>query len=177
MSELPKWFERVFAARTSPDLFLNVCSRLAGTPARVEEFLARVPADLARDRLAGEWSILENAGHLADLEPLWAGRIEDFLEGRSELRAADLTNATTHAADHNATASVALSAAFRRARAALLARLEGLAPDDLERRSRHPRLGTEMGVMDLLVFVAEHDDQHLARMREIERARTLATDC
>jgi hypothetical protein len=33
--------------------------------------------------------------------------------------------------------------------------------------ARHPRLGTPMRLIDLAYFVAEHDDHHLARLREL----------
>ena len=45
--------------------------------------------------------------------------------------------------------------------------LRDLAAADLERAARHPRLGTPMRVVDLAYFVAEHDDHHLARLREL----------
>ena len=172
MSKLPKWFERVFSGGLDVALFPNLCARLEGTPARVEELLARVPDEVARERFEGEWSIVENAGHLTDLEPLWLGRVDDLLAGTDELRPADLTNATTHAADHNAQSNEAIGRAFRTARSQLMTRLEALSDTELARSAKHPRLGTPMGFMELCAFVAEHDDQHIARMREIERAAT-----
>lgn len=43
----------------------------------------------------------------------------------------------------------------------------GARPADLERSARHPRLGSPMRVIDLAYFVAEHDDHHMARLREL----------
>jgi hypothetical protein len=37
------------------------------------------------------------------------------------------------------------------------------------RTAHHPRLDRPMRVMDLAVFVAEHDDHHLARITELRR--------
>ena len=48
-----------------------------------------------------------------------------------------------------------------------MARLVSLTPDDFTRSSRHPRLGTTIGIIDMMLFHAEHDDHHLARCREI----------
>jgi hypothetical protein len=39
--------------------------------------------------------------------------------------------------------------------------------DELERCVVHPRLGTPMRLVDLAYFIAEHDDHHLARLREL----------
>jgi hypothetical protein len=33
----------------------------------------------------------------------------------------------------------------------------------------HPRLKTPMRIIDLFLFVAEHDDHHLARITELAR--------
>jgi hypothetical protein len=34
----------------------------------------------------------------------------------------------------------------------------------------HPRLGTPMRLVDMMFFVAEHDDHHLATITELARA-------
>ncbi len=50
------------------------------------------------------------------------------------------------------------------AREALVRRLDALEPEDFARKSQHPRLGTDMRLVDLLFFTAEHDDHHLAEV-------------
>jgi len=85
------------------------------------------------------------------------------------LSAADVTNRRTHEANHNARALAGLLAEFRAARAAIIARLEALAPGDLTRTALHPRLHQPMSITDLCVFVAEHDDHHLARISDLLR--------
>jgi hypothetical protein len=57
------------------------------------------------ERFEGKWSIQENAGHLLDVEPLWAGRLDDVLACASELRSWDLTNRTTDEANYNSRTS------------------------------------------------------------------------
>lgn len=161
------WFERSFAFPVPVELFRETLERLRGTPARVEERLAGVGDDVAIRRQDEAWSIRENVGHLTDLEPLWMGRADDLLEGRAELRPADLQNRATHEAGHNDSETAALLAGFRRARAALMKRLERFTPADAGRTARHPRLGTSMTVIDLAFFVAEHDDHHLARIADL----------
>jgi hypothetical protein len=39
----------------------------------------------------------------------------------------------------------------------------------LEQFGLHPRLKTPMRISDIFLFVAEHDDHHLARMSAIAR--------
>lgn len=45
--------------------------------------------------------------------------------------------------------------------------LEGLPDDKFAQTAIHPRLGTPMRVVDLMFFVAEHDDYHVARIGEL----------
>lgn len=56
---------------------------------------------------------------------------------------------------------------FERARRALVSALREANEGELERSARHPRLGTPMRLIDLAYVVAEHDDHHLARLREL----------
>lgn len=161
------WIERKFSFDFDVRLFPDVVERLRGTPARVEEKVRLCPKDRLTRKEGDTWSVLENAGHLIDLEPLWAARLEEFLCGAKELRAADMSNRTTHEAGHNKKDPEKLLAEFRRARGALVKRVEGLKDSDFARTSIHPRLKQPMRLVDLLFFVASHDDYHLARMTEL----------
>jgi len=106
-------------------------------------------------------------GHLLDLEPLWYGRFEDLLAGAEELRPADLTNKKTHEADHDNRPVEELLAGFRAERSRMVERAESLGPDERGATALHPRLKQPMSMADLFFFVAEHDDQHLVRIREL----------
>ncbi len=163
------WFERRFDFDKNQNIFPSILERLGGTPVRLEEKLAAIPEEWLRVRLDSSWSILENVGHLTDLEPLWQGRLEDFLSGAATLRPADLSNARTDAANHNASSPEALLTGFRDARTQTLRLLEGLTEEDVFRTALHPRLQQPMRLMDSFLFVAEHDDHHLARITEIVR--------
>lgn len=110
----------------------------------------------------GKWSAQEHAGHMADLEPLWMARVEDYVTGRPQLTTADLTNQKTFDANHNSRAVEAILADFRRARLELVNRLAGLDPAQFTRAIPHPRLKVPMRMVDHLFFAAEHDDHHLA---------------
>lgn len=169
MTTIPLWFERKFDFSFPAELYPNICVRLRGTPARLEEILRGQPREKLIHKSDDTWSAQEHAGHLADLEPLWLARVEDFISGHAELTAADLTNRRTHEAGHNARPLEEILRAFREARAQLLARCEPVNPAQFTGTLPHPRMKTPMRLVDHLYFVAEHDDHHLARMWELIR--------
>ncbi len=170
MAGLIPWFERVFAFDLPEGMFPNILERLRGSPARLEERLRPLPRGVLTRKDDAAWSIQENAGHLLDLEPLWAARVDDFIQGRERLKTADLTNRRTHEAGHNASPPDTILSAFRSARAALIRKLDGLDPAVFSKTALHPRLNTPMRLLDHLFFVAEHDDHHLARISILIRA-------
>ncbi len=165
-----RWFERRFEFDSPNTLFPNVVERVRGTPARVEERVRGVAPAILTRRVGDTWSIQENVGHLLDLEPLWLTRAKQLAAGEQVLAAADLDNRKTHQANHNAFPLASLLEAFRRERGRFVSVLEAADAAVLERTALHPRLQTPMRLIDLVVFVAEHDDHHLARIGELVRA-------
>jgi uncharacterized damage-inducible protein DinB len=165
MPQLPTWFERKFDSSFPVELLPNLCARLRGTPARLEE-LTRGQSSLTR-KPQGKWSAQENAGHLADLEPLWLARVNDYTAASNELTATDLQNRRTDEANHNARSLEEILAEFRSRREQLLKRVAELDSAVFARAIPHPRLKTPMTLMDHLHFVAEHDDHHLAQIWEL----------
>ncbi|MEJ2085597.1 MAG: DinB family protein [Acidobacteriota bacterium] len=163
------WFDREFELGLPVEAFPDVLERVRGTPARLEDRVGGVPEEMRTLQLGGGWSIQENVGHLIDLEPLWAGRLDDLNAGVDRLRGADLENRRTHGAGHNRRRIEDLLSEFRDERMATVKRLEELSFEDLHRSSLHPRLEQPMTVVDLFFFVAEHDDHHLARISDILR--------
>jgi uncharacterized damage-inducible protein DinB len=166
-SKVPAWFERKFDFTLPVELYPNLCVRLRGAPARLEEMLRKVTPDVLVSKPQGKWSAQEHGGHLLDLEPLWMARVDDFLSDRDTLAVADLGNRKTHEANHNAREFAEILAGFRAARLRLVERLETLEPDVFARTSLHPRLKQPMHLVDHLYFVAEHDDHHLAKISEL----------
>ena len=171
MSQVPIWFERKFKFDFPAEQYPNLCVRLRGTPARLEEMLRDVPRDVLTSRPGEKWSPQEHAGHLLDLESLWMARVDDFLKSVEVLTAADLTNRKTHEASHNAQSIAAILAAFRGARFTLVARAATLPPEALRKTILHPRLQQPMRLVDHLFFAAEHDDHHLAKIWELVHPR------
>jgi uncharacterized damage-inducible protein DinB len=162
-----RWFERRFEFDSPNSLFPNLVERVRGTPARVEERVRGVATSTLTRRVNETWSIQENVGHLLDLEPLWLTRAGDLAAGAATLSAADPENRKTHQANHNALPLASLLEAFRRERGRLVVALDRADATLLERTALHPRLQSPMRLIDLALFVAEHDDHHLARIGEL----------
>lgn len=169
MTEVPRWFDRKFEFTFPVEQFPNLCVRLRGTPARLEEMVHGAKHDALVRKPDGTWSAQEHAGHLLDLEPLWMSRVEDFVRGGDVLTVADLTNRKTEEANHNGRPVREILSDFRRARKKLLDRLGQVDSTLLSRPMLHPRLQKPMRVVDHLLFVAEHDDHHLAKIWELTR--------
>lgn len=167
MSQIPVWFDRKFEFSFPAELYPNVCARLRGTPARLEDAFREHSRDTLTRKPQQKWSSQEHAGHLLDLEPLWLARVEDYVKGSAELTATDLQNRKTDKASYNSRRIEQILAEIRAKRKALLARLEGLDSALFSRSIPHPRLKVPMRLVDHLFFVAEHDDHHLARIWEL----------
>lgn len=161
------WFERKFDFSFPVGLFPVILERLRGSVCRIEIMVKDLPEEILSKKLDEDWSLKEQVGHLYDLEDLWYGRLEDFLSGEKLLRPADLTNAKTHAANHNARPIHELLQLFSQARYRLIEKAGSFDESIASRVAIHPRLKMPMRLVDSLFFVAEHDDHHIAKMRNL----------
>jgi len=164
MRDSGQWFERKFEFNFPAGLYPNLCVRLRGTPARVEEMLNGVSRNRLVSRRDEKWTIQEQVGHLLDLESLWRTRVDDFTEAKPQLTAADLQNRKTHEANHNARGIAELLIEFRTTRGVLVTKLDSLDHAMFSQTLLHPRLQQPLRLVDHLYFVAEHDDHHLAKI-------------
>lgn len=164
MNEVPIWFQRKFELTFPVELHPNLCARLRGTPARLEQVVRGVERELLVRKPGEKWSAQEHAGHLLDIEPLWMARVGDYFTEASTLTVADLTNQKTFDAQHNRRPIDEILAEFRNARSQLVSRVETIDPSIFARAILHPRLKTPMRLVDHLYFAAEHDDHHLAHI-------------
>src|SRR5258707_1714972 len=164
------WFDRKFHFTFPIGVFPCILERLRGTPPRLEDLVRTIPKDLLIVRPDNKWSIQEHIGHLLALDELHEARIEDFLSGATSLRPADLKNRKTTDANYNAMPVDTILQEFRNRRAIFVHKLEEMTEDQLALISIHPRVQQSMRVIDMAYFVAEHDDHHIASMREVERS-------
>lgn len=164
-----KWLERTFDFSFQKNMLPVVVERLWGTPIRLHKKLETIPLHIQTIQHKGKWSILEHIGHLTDLEMLWQVRLQDILNGEEIMTAWDVMNVKTTEAHHNARTAEVLIAEFTAARQSTLDQLNSLTEEEAYKSSLHPRLHTPMRVMDLFLFVAEHDDHHLAHITAIHK--------
>ncbi len=163
-----RWFDRKFDFSFEQNIFPSIIERLDGTYIRLNEMIVALPSELLEIKPNDKWSLKENIGHLIDLEPLWHGRLNDIMNGLQYLRPADLENKKTHFAQHNKKHISDLLLQFQGLRQTTLTKLNELKEQDVFKTALHPRLKKPMRIMDLFLFVAEHDDHHLAKIAEIK---------
>ena len=167
MIQQTPWFERKFEFNFPVGLFPVIMERLRGTLPHIEIMVQNKLEEKLNQKIEGTWSIKEHIGHLYDLEELWYGRIEDFLAGQKILRAADLKNTKTYEADHNKKNMGELLNQFSFERNKLIEKVQNADEATALLTALHPRLQTPMRLIDSLFFVAEHDDHHLTKIREL----------
>ncbi len=167
--ERTPWFERNFTFNFPLEVFPSILERLRGTPARLEEMVRSFSSNILTTRVNELWSIQDHIGHISDLDELHDGRIDDYLSELENMRPADLMNRKTWDGGHNQRKGEELLAAFRAARKRFVDRLEAVDIEVLKRTAVHPRLNVQMRLIDMAYFVAEHDDHHLASIREIAK--------
>ncbi len=161
------WTDRKFTFDFPEGWLADIIERLRGTEIRIIYMINSLSEADCEFKPNGEWSIKEHIGHLSDLEELHEGRIDDFLERKEVLRAADMKNKKTYDANHNSKSKEELIGDFFMKRKQFVDRLEALDDDTHAFKSLHPRLQTPMRPVDVAFFTAEHDDHHLADMRII----------
>jgi len=171
--EQEKWFNRRFHFSNSENIFPSILEMLWGASIRLRKRMELLSANVETPQVQGllvaagpekSWSVLENIGHLIDLEELWQGRLKDIQAGKKYLREWDLENGKTHQAGHNKRELSNLLDEFEEVRTQTIEMLQPLTKEDIILAALHPRLHQPMRITDLFLFVAEHDDHHLARI-------------
>lgn len=161
------WVDRKFTFDFPEGWIFNILERLHGTEPRLRAIVQTLDNSQASLKRDDKWSIKEHIGHLYDLELLHDGRIDDFNDRKDTLRAADMSNALTNASNHNDKYLTELIDLFALRRHQLIAKVEALTDDVQQSRALHPRLQVMMRPIDVAYFTAEHDDHHLASIREL----------
>lgn len=165
MIEPMAWTDRTWTFTLPAGVFPTLLERLRGTPVRAAALVGGVSDQILSTRADDRWSSKEHVAHLDDLHELDDKRLDEFLAGAAVLSAADMTNQTTHTANHNARAVGDILDRLRLHREALVRRMDSLSMEDVVRSCTHPRLQVRIRLIDWAYFVAEHDDHHLVRAR------------
>jgi uncharacterized damage-inducible protein DinB len=165
IQQLP-WTQRKFSFDFPIAIFPVIFSRLEGSIYRLETLIQYHDTDFSVKK-NGAWSIKEHVGHLIDLESLWWERLEDYKAGKPTLTAADMSNEKTNKANHNEKTITELVDEFLGERDRMLDEIYYYDESFLSKSALHPRLQQPMRVIDSLYFVAEHDDHHIATIKQL----------
>lgn len=163
------WLERSFNFSFPVGLYPNLVERLRGAPARLEDLMRGLPAEIRTRRVDDSWSIQEHAGHLYCIDKLHETRLDEYLKRATELTAAIMTNTMTYDADFNGWDIDRILSTFRENRLRLVKRLEEVDEDLAGHVAHHPRLDKPMRLVDMLLFASEHDDHHFAFITKLMR--------
>jgi hypothetical protein len=139
------------------------------TLSAVQSLLRDAGSDLQRRPAAGEWSVLELVGHLADAEMVMSGRYRwTISQDKPPLLGYD-QDLWVARLRHNETRSEELLADFSALRAANLRLWRKSPAEDRDRVAMHSERGPESYSM-MFRMLAGHDRFHLNQMRETLRA-------
>ena len=164
MSEVVPWLDRRFNFDFPASLYPNILARVRGTPPRMDDAVHGLSREQLVVKHGGRWSIQENAGHLLDEEDLFWRRLKEYHAGVETLTPAPYQDIELK---HNDGQIETILRDFRAARERQVQLLTGFRPDDFARTAWHARLKVSMRLVDHLLFMAEHDDHHLARIWEL----------
>jgi hypothetical protein len=161
------WSEREFAFGRSLEEVPVLLERIMGTPARLLHLTGHEPPERLNLRRLGSWSVKEHIGHLILMQDRMEPRLDDLVQRRSQLSEVDLSDQGPIVAGHGRRALGDLIEEFRLKRIYFAERITAMEQAVLLHRADHPCTGRNMTVADILYFLAEHDDHHLALMRHL----------
>jgi uncharacterized damage-inducible protein DinB len=167
MIERQKWINHNFNLGIAVGWSKNIMSRLGNTEILLKHYVKNLTNGQLGQRTNDHWSIKEHIGHLTDLECLWLNRFEQFEQGLTELVAADMANQKTEKSNHNVLDIEVLLENFTINRQILLDKVKLFSEKTQNHMAFHPRIKTMMKPVDLLFFIAEHDNHHITSIIEI----------
>lgn len=139
--------------------------RVRGTPNRLQGLFVQQPLEKLFLHVPGKWSAMEHVAHLLHLQDLFEERVEDFMARRPRLCGIDLSWQQELLVKHLLRNAGDVLEEFRLKRMAFAARMEQAPVGVLAHVAEHPCKGRLMRPVDMLHWVAEHDDHHLASIR------------
>lgn len=147
------------------DVFAAHIETLRAFPAQLQRIVTSLNDDQLHFKPANEWSVIENIGHLIDIDELYVGRVDRILaEERPEFPRfePDPIVATKGYQQMN---GHALLEQFIATRQATIDGLSTIEPDELHRAGVHAVYG-EMTLHRLVEQLVNHDQKHLVQIHE-----------
>jgi uncharacterized damage-inducible protein DinB len=155
------WTERKFEFNQPIGIFPIIVERLRGAPIRLQAMLTNATKETLSQKAGEKWSVIEQINHLCNCEEIWLRRVEDIL-ARKEIFERRVLKTELQSEDIEI-----LLNNFSAARKKLISRVENLDEQTASLTINHPRLQKPIRLMDSLFSTAEHDDHHLAKIREL----------
>lgn len=146
------------------DSYHEVLETLSGTPSKIQDLISA--GDVPPPDGSDEWSAVEIIAHLADVEKLYRGRMQEMLTKRTPpyLRNFD-QEAAAREGDYASRDLRASLEDFANERAETISLLMNLALKDWEKTGIHDQMG-EVSVEDLAERLIDHDEEHLAQLEQ-----------
>lgn len=166
------WTDHKFQTGIDPGWAPNIMSRIMDTAQRLTYHCLQLTDDILSKKIGDSWSIKEHIGHLIDLEGLHLNRLSQFSNLAEVLDTADMSNAKTYGSDHNHRDLDFLLTKFKRHRAHFIHQFQKMDDTSLLHQALHPRLKVPMRPVDLIFFMAEHDDHHIASILDLKKRIT-----
>lgn len=164
MKPIP-WSERQLPVGKGPEEWPVLLERMQGTPHRLAVLFRHQPIERLVLRMQEGWSPLEHVAHLLHLDQRFQERVDDFVQRRPRLCAIELHDQERVLRSQRERMPGDLIEEFRLSRLHLVRRLRALDDAVLRHRAAHPCRGIAMGPVDMALWIAEHDDHHLATVR------------
>jgi uncharacterized damage-inducible protein DinB len=155
------WTERMFEFNFPVGMFPVIIERLRGAPIRLTAMLRNVSAETLNQKSGDKWSIIDQVNHLCNCEEIWLGRVEDILTRK------EIFDRRTLKTDLQSEDIEALLTNFSEARNKLINLVKNMDEQTVSLSINHPRLQKPIRLLDSLFSTAEHDDHHLAKIREL----------
>ena len=155
------WIERKFEFNLPVGVFPVIVERLRGGPIRLQAMLRNATNESLNEKSGNKWSVIEQVNHLCNCEEIWLGRVEDILARKEIFERRTLKTELQSKHLHM------LLANFAAARNKLIDLAQNMDEPTASLTINHPRLQKPIRLMDSLFSAAEHDDHHLAKIREL----------
>jgi hypothetical protein len=145
---------------------------IAAFPDKLRAHVGKLSDAVLRFKPAGkEWSVIENVGHLIDIDVLMRGRISKITASDNPaLEMLDI-DASVQERGYQQKQIGALLYSFAEQRAETVERLRVLRPDAFARVGAHPTRGA-ISVAEILNILVNHDQAHVKQINEAIEAAT-----
>lgn len=163
----PPWAQRKFSFVHPLWMLADFTERLRGLLPRLDELVLGLDDRSAYEQLEGTWSIAQNIGHLSDVEEMWQERLDDLRSGRKVYTAAVPSRFQELAKRHQERPLEETLRELKSRRTLLVDALANASPELQQSSAFHERLQVPMRLVDCAQFYAEHDDDHVLRIRKL----------